>query len=91
MTERLSWYALDQGVANIRVILTTSAGFWHAGELCPYAPERVTSGMLALTDLERDSLFWRNAHEIRAAGLRHRLDIEAIEREVPLSDTGAWR
>lgn len=33
-------------------------------------------------------MWWRLAHEVRKAGLRHRLDIEAIEREVPLDGLG---
>lgn len=39
--ERLSLYALHHGLTQLRRILTTTAGQWHAGAVCPYAPEHV--------------------------------------------------
>lgn len=85
MPDRLSLYQLHHGLTQLRRILTTTAGQWHAGEICPYAPEHVKAAERALNEVEQQAMWWRLAHEVRRAGLRHRLDIEAIEREVAFS------
>lgn len=85
MNPPLSLYALDQGIREARRIIRDAEAFDHAKERVLFAPEFKAQ---ALEELENQARLWRAARELRAAGLRHRLDIEAIEREVPVSFDG---
>lgn len=81
----LSLHALDQGIREARRIIRDAEAFDHARERVLFAPEFKKAALAALDELEREARLWRTATELHAANLRHRLDIEAIEREVPLS------
>lgn len=93
--EPLSLYQLDHGVKALRRILTDAEygklTFSHAKEDCRFSLEAVQAAFAALAELEQQAGWWRVAHELRKAGLRSKLDVEWIEREVAVQGTTVFR
>lgn len=74
----LSPYALERGIKELRRILDSSCGYYHAGSIVPYCLEAKQDALRALDTLEREARLWRVSREVRRA-----LDVGA-DVEVPL-------
>jgi hypothetical protein len=80
-----TFWAREQGRIEIYKLLTESTFTEMAGSFVRIDPARKAIAKEELARLLQESRCWRVADAYRRSRKLHRLDCEAIEREVPLS------